>query len=177
MQPSTTHIPKALSHILKALQLERNQKLLGAIAALAFGIWLVTRLSFERSQVILGLISLTTIVVGIQLLIKTIQQWNTINHPLIHLIQTSSQRIVWVYSMVTVRLPFGVQIQRAGTIYFKLDDKDEYTVKIHEEDIKTVMTYLNQQLPQASFGHSQEKEQWYMASPMLLLQYIEEEDE
>ncbi len=159
---------------MKALQLERNQKLIGAICALAFGIWLIFRLTFERSQLILGLISLTAVVIGVRLLFNTLQQWNIKSHPLMHLLQTSSQKIVWVYSMVTVRLPFGIQMQRVGTVYFKLDDKDEYTVKIHEQDLKIVMDYLNQQLPQVSFGYSQEKEQWYMANPMLLLQYIEE---
>lgn len=160
--------------IVKALKTERHQKVVGALCALVFGIWLTSRLNFERSQVILGLISLTSIVVGVRLLLSVIRTWQVERHLLIQLIKQSSHRIVWVYSMVTVQLPFGIQINREATIYFKLDDKDEITIRVLEKDIKLMMGFLNQQLSHASFGYSEDKAQWYMANPQLLLQYLEE---
>jgi hypothetical protein len=85
------------------------------------------------------------------------------------LLEHHPRQIVWVYSIVTERLPFGFNVARAGLMYFKLADGDEITVSLPAERLPWISRYLNDRLPHATFGYSRDREQWYLASPYLLL--------
>ena len=81
----------------------------------------------------------------------------------------NKEDIVWVYSILTQRMPFGLQINRQAILYFKLIDSNEITLTVPEKDLSDISLFLNQHLPHASFGYTQERAQWYMANPALLL--------
>jgi len=85
------------------------------------------------------------------------------------MLQKEPKRIVWVYSIVTKRMPFGFQINQSGTMYFKLLDGDELTLSFPASELKSISEMLNYHLPHATFGYTKEREQWYMAHPELLL--------
>ena len=65
------------------------------------------------------------------------------------------------------------------TLYFRTLDSDVHTVKLNKKVIAQVSKRLNDLLPHATFGHSEEKEQWYRANPAMLIaeNYKEREDE
>ncbi|MCR9100062.1 MAG: hypothetical protein NXI25_08935 [bacterium] len=51
----------------------------------------------------------------------------------------------------------------------KLRDGDDISVSLSTDDLKAVSKYLNGLLPHATFGHTKGREQWFMASPLMLL--------
>ena len=89
---------------------------------------------------------------------------------MIKLLLNSPTKIVWVYSILTQRMPFGLQTTRQAVLYIKKLDGDEISLEVEEKDLPKIMEYLNQRLPHASFGYTPERAQWYLAEPALLLQ-------
>lgn len=89
--------------------------------------------------------------------------------PLSNLLRDEPEKIVWVYSILTQRMPFGFEVNQTGTMYFKLIDGDELTVSLPADQLKSVSRSLNTRLPHATFGYTKEREQWFMAHPAMLL--------
>ncbi len=90
------------------------------------------------------------------------------NNYLIQLLKYDPQKIVWVYSIVTQRMPFGIAFNQSSLLYFKLIDGNEIVLSLSEKKIRAVMKELNAQLPHATFGYTRDREQWYLADPAML---------
>jgi len=86
------------------------------------------------------------------------------------LITQRSREIVWIYSMVIQRMPFGVQFSKQTYVYFKLLDGEEIVISIPEKNLEELMKTLNAYLPHATFGYSDDKELWYSADPAMMYQ-------
>lgn len=91
------------------------------------------------------------------------------DRPLMRILLHEPERIVWVYSIVTERMPFGLQLMNDGLMYFKLIDGDEFTLSFPAHQLHAVSEMLNQRLPHATFGYTKEREQWYLVDPALLI--------
>lgn len=157
-----------LNCIYQALIRDRNSRFLAGLVAFSLGIWALQK-GFGAGSWFMILLGIIGIGIGVKLSYDTLRYWKPDRMRLILLLFNEPKSIVWVYSIVTVRLPFGIQFARKGTMYFKLDDNDEITIRLYEKDIPQVAKYLNKQLPHATFGYTQEREQWYMANPLLLI--------
>ena len=157
-----------LNCIRQALMIDRNSRFLVGLLAFGIGIWSLSK-GIAASAWFMYLLGGVGIGLGIKLIYDTVKVWQPRQMQLLQLLFNEPKSIVWVYSVLTVRLPFGIQWTRKGTMYFKLAEKDEITIRLYEKDIKKVSTYLNDLLPHATFGYSQEREQWYMANPLLLI--------
>lgn len=155
--------------IAKSLRRERNQKLIAGVAALALGIGLASRFPFKPHEWFLGILMLALLVVGILIIVKLIRNWELDQMELIRLLKYEPMEIVWVYSIQTSRLPFGIQLQEECTMYFKLMNRDFIEIKLPKSKIKMVSEVLNVVLPHATFGYSVDNAQWYVANPALLL--------
>ena len=79
------------------------------------------------------------------------------------------EKIVWVYSIKTELAPFGIQLYTFGILFLKLNDRDEFCVKMASKDLTNISKSLNDLLKHATFGFTPEREQWYIANPYLLL--------
>ncbi|NJB86637.1 hypothetical protein GGR26_002414 [Lewinella marina] len=71
------------------------------------------------------------------------------------------RRIVWVYGMVTQRMPFGLNLMRSGTLYFYTRDGDVYDFSLRADRLLLVTKTLNRLLPHAEFGYTEERELKY----------------
>ena len=69
--------------------------------------------------------------------------------------------ILWVYSFVYQRMPFGFQMSSKGLMYFKMTNNREICVALPSKDLKMVSRFLNRVLPHAMFGYSKEKAAQY----------------
>jgi len=114
---------------------------------------------------------------GLFYLFKTFQTGNVEKNPLIKQLRDHPEEIVWVYSILTQRMPYGFEISKNGIMYFKLLNGDEMTITVREQHIPIVAKMLNKMLPHASFGFTKDREQWYIADPALLLQNTKESDD
>lgn len=89
---------------------------------------------------------------------------------LVALLKYQPDTIVWVYSLVIERLPFGFQFFPSCTMYFKLADGDELSVGLPRQKVKMVSRVLNRVLPHATFGYTPEREAQFHQNPETLRQ-------
>lgn len=153
--------------IRKALKREIFLQFFASAALLVCGI-LLTFFTFEVNAVFV-LIGIVLIVLGIKLANDAAQNRDVDNSRLMQLLLRSPRQIVWVYSVVTLRMPYGLVFSQNATIHFKLVNGDELKLSMPQQDSKEVLKMLNLHLPHATFGYSADREQWYIANPELLL--------
>lgn len=152
----------------RCLRREHKLKLAAAAGLLLMGLSFVSL--FFQGYIILTVFGLICTVLGLRFMAKLLRVQHTEEHRLFRLLQHQPKQIVWVYSVVTEHLPFGFQINRHGTLYFKLADGDDISVSMPADALKRVSKFLNPVLPHASFGYTRDREQWYIASPLMLMQ-------
>lgn len=154
--------------IRRALIRDRNLKLLfGALGAVLSG-WLLY-FSFDRWSWAFAAIGLVLLLLCIRLLHQVGRQWRVSAMPLTQLLYFQETRIVWVYAIATQKQPFGIQLTSGATIFFRLIDGTCDTLQVPVADLSTLERALADWLPHATFGYKSEYEQWYTASPALLL--------
>ena len=150
--------------IINSLNRERRFKTISAFCLIIIGSG--TLFHCFGDNIFLAVIGLAILVSGIQyihFLTKT---------PVVlpGLITQRSREIVWIYSMVIQRMPFGVQFSKQTYVYFKMLNNEEIVVSIPEKDLEGLMKTLNAYLPHATFGYSDDKELWYRADPAMMYQ-------
>ena len=152
--------------IRNALKRELRLKLLLSLALLLFGQFLCI-FGFQLNGAIV-FVGFVLTILGIKFTRDAILGRNVEESPLMLLLEKEPKKIVWVYSIVTQRMPFGLEFSKDATLYFKLVDGDEITLSMSENNANNVLKMLSLKLPHATFGYSQDKEQWFMANPELL---------
>lgn len=150
-----------------AVRREQRQKLLVSLVLLLLGLSLI--LFFFEVSVILSILGLILLVTGIRFAIPAWRARIARESPLMRTLLHNPRKIVWVYSVVTERQPFGFQFSKSGILYFKLRDGDDLSVSMSPGDLKLVSRFLNRILPHATFGYTADREQWFMADPRMLL--------
>lgn len=126
--------------------------------------WVLCYFFFQKNSV-LTLIGLILAILGLRYVFKALKNWNVEHHPLIRILYFQPRQIVWVYSLLTERMPFGFQFSKSATIYFKLINGDEFSIGLSAKKLKLVSKTLSRLLPHASFGYSTVREQWFLQSP------------
>lgn len=151
----------------RAIRREQRLKLLFSLGLMAGGALLA--FFFFQHSVILVVTGLVIGMTGLHFFSDYLRNRRVENTRLIKLLEKDPRKIVWVYSVVTERLPFGFKFSQSGIMYFKLSDGDEISVSMPAEELRPVSSFLNRLLPHASFGYTRDREQWYMADPRMLL--------
>jgi hypothetical protein len=125
--------------------------------------------SIVKGNSLLTVFSLGAVIIWLRVVFSVMKRRRVIDSPLIQTLMRQPGRIVWVYAVVTSRMPFGLQIAQNGLMYFKLINGDEFTLSAPIKELKLISRFLNRLLPHATFGFTKDREQWYMAAPELLL--------
>lgn len=71
------------------------------------------------------------------------------------------ESIVWVYGLITERMPFGFKTVSTGTLHLVETSGDIHTFGLKPADLKLVTKTLNRVLPHADFGYSPGRELKY----------------
>ncbi|WP_273446007.1 hypothetical protein [Neolewinella agarilytica] len=71
------------------------------------------------------------------------------------------ESIVWVYSLITERMPFGFKTTTNATLYMVDREGDIHAFDLKPDEVKLVTKTLNRALPAAEFGYSPEREMAY----------------
>ncbi|NRB47314.1 MAG: hypothetical protein HRU41_06545 [Saprospiraceae bacterium] len=150
----------------KALIRETRWQLAASIALMLLG-WVLLGF-FYKSSVIVSLLGLLMSVTAARYIYAFSAIKEADDHPLIQLISQEPERIVWVYGQQTERLPFGLRFSRSSVLYFKLIDREEFSVSIPSRYVRLVSKTLNRLIPEASFGFSEQKANRYAEQPGLL---------
>ena len=157
-----------MQRIKKAEKREIVLVLLGSTIFLIIGI--VLMLMFYNRSIILAIIGLVAIILGAKLIYNRFSMISTGEMPLMTTLMKEPQKVVWVYAVVTQRMPFGFQVNQTGTMFFKLIDGNEITLTLPASELKPISEMLNYHLSHATFGYTKEREQWYLAHPAMLMQ-------
>lgn len=77
------------------------------------------------------------------------------------LLREEPTRIVWVYGLVTERMPFGLNLMRSATLYLVEANGEMNDFSLHPDQLLLVTKTLNRLLPHAEFGYTEERELRY----------------
>lgn len=153
--------------LLKAIRREVLFQIIATNLLLLFG-GLLALLQYDKS-VFLTIIGLGAVFLSIRLLWKNFPSFLLRNHALYKILYEHPTQVVWVYSEITQRMPFGLELFQTGTIYFHLMDGSHESVALPAKKLKLVSKFLNRLLPQATFGFSEERQQQYDIDPFMLM--------
>ncbi|MEL6718390.1 MAG: hypothetical protein AAFP82_06725, partial [Bacteroidota bacterium] len=140
------------------------------IALLVFSIILIA-LFFGKNN-LLAVVGLISLLFAVQFGYQYFRYPDVKQMPLFLLLKRKPQSIVWVYSVVTERMPFGFKVNHNALMYFKLIDRDSICLAVPSERAEIISSGLNHLLPHATFGYSEDKEQLYLAAPEMLLRDV-----
>ena len=157
----------AINLLQEAAKREQRTKLLSAIALLIFAIVFIA-LFFGKNNS-LSVVGLIALLFAVQFGYQYFKYPDVKQMPLFVLLKRKPQDIVWVYSVVTERMPFGFKINHNALMYFKLLDRDSICIAVPSDRAEVISSGLNHIVPHATFGYSEDKEQLYMAAPEMLL--------
>ncbi|NJK83292.1 MAG: hypothetical protein HC912_05220 [Saprospiraceae bacterium] len=151
----------------KAMRQENRWQLFTALLLLIVGAAL--SYFFFNQQTLLSILGLVGVLVGARLTHLFFHQLNVDETKLMRLLHHQPEKIVWVYSVITARSPFGFQLFKHGLLYFMLLDGDNISVSLPSAQLKIVSEGLNGMLPHATFGYTKEREAFYQKAPERLL--------
>jgi len=157
----------AINLLQQAAKKEQRTKLLSAIVLLVFAVALIA-LFFGKNN-LLSVVGLIALLFAVQFGYQYFRYPDVQQMPLFVLLKRKPQNIVWIYSVVTERMPFGFKINHNALMYFKLLDRDSICIAVPAERAEVISNGLNYLLSHATFGFSEDKEQLYMAAPEMLL--------
>jgi len=157
----------AMQLLYKAIQRERNTKLVLAMALMVAGT-ISPYLYFQENNFMTAA-GLVALLIGLRLMFSVIRSSQTDGGQLWALICDKPGQIVWVYSITTQNMPFGFHLWDVGTMYFKMLDGNEISINLPVKKLRMVSKFLNRRLPHASFGYSSQLKDMFEADPSLLL--------
>jgi hypothetical protein len=138
----------------------------------AFSIVLVAGLSlmifFLDKNPAFIIVGMMMTVAGLKFLSDSIRTPKSPYHPLIQCLSFFPQKIVWIYALKVDNMPFGIILFSYGRLAIKLDDRTELFISLPYSDINLILQELQQQVPHATFGFSDENRQLYIIDPYLL---------
>jgi len=157
----------------QVLKKERNYNLLYGLILIFSGFSLVFLLGKVNLSLLILLVILISILIliGSKFLLEAYQNWDIINHRIFKMINKNPKKIVWIYSIQTQLAPFGISLFTTGELFFKLDDGNQIIINAAASKLKLVSNELNSILPHTTFVYTAELDQWYTASPYLLLKH------
>ena len=162
----------AIPFLLRAIRLEWKEKMVTCLLLFLIGgvlLWygFNTRAILIFPGLVLGAFAL-------RIFLILLQESDPHRHQLIHILKKNPQQIVWIYSVCEERMPFGIKIAESGTLLFKLANREEITLSLPVKQLSFITQSLNNLLPHATFGYSDDRQQWYLADPYLLFVYPDE---
>ena len=125
-------------------------------AGLLLGHW-----AWSRSAIVAGL-GLVATICAVTLLTQHLRR-RPRQHPLHLLLRRHPETIVWIYTVQTQRMPFGIELFSGGTIYFHLANGEDLSMGLPADKLKLVSHTLSRLLPHATFGYSPEKAREFKA--------------
>ncbi len=131
---------------------------------------------FHQASAAILIIAIILMLTGLHFFWDLIREWRN-GHPLSVRLRNNPTDIVWVYSIVTMNMPFGIHLMNRARLDFKCRDGQEFHISIPQKEIREISKKLEVLLPHATFGYTQEKMQWFITDPHLLYNDKEKEAE
>lgn len=153
----------------KALIKNRNKQFLYAVALMLIGLgFVVVPQTYHPNILIMfDVLGFALFIAGLYIGIVNTKILDISNSKVMRLTE-SPEKVVWIYHEVLISMPFGIKTMSRATIFLNLDDGGYDFFQIPPEKAESLLEHLRGVFPDATFGHSVEKEQLYRANPNLL---------
>lgn len=166
MEKSPLYRHPAMRLLKKAILREVYFQIAATGLLLLFGLTLL--LLQLNGSIFLSVIGLGTMVFSGFFIYKSIPALDLEMHPLYRTLMDEPEQIVWVYSLATQRMPFGLEIFKSGIVYLYLADGGHYSVSLPVRKLKLACKFLSRLLPHASVGYTPERAEKFQFNPKLL---------
>lgn len=144
-----------LNPLWKSLERERRQQQFTAIGLMILGLaGVIVGVVIRRpGWALLGSVAATASLWWLYRLLseQPISFWREI-------LRDEPETVVWVYGMVTERMPFGFRMAARGTLFLVEDDGEQTAFTMSPAHVRMVTKTLNRVLPNAVFGYTPERE-------------------
>lgn len=167
MEQSKLYHHPAMRILVKAIRREVLFQILATNLLLLLGFLLIL-FQYDQSA-FLTIIGLGAVFLSARLLWRNFPSFLLQNHSLYKVLYENPQNVVWVYSTITQRMPFGLEFISNCVIYFHMIDGSHESVSLPSKKQKLVSKFLNRLLPQATFGFSETRQQQYDIDPFMLM--------
>jgi len=121
-----------------------------------------------NGSVFLSIIGLGAMMISAYLIYRSVPALDLETNPLYRTLVDEPQDVVWIYSMMTQRMPFGLEMFKVGVVYIYLKDGSHHSVSVPVRKLKLICKFLGRLLPQASVGYTEERAQQFEFNPELL---------
>lgn len=176
MTTNFTYPHPKMSILVDVLERERYFELFFIAVLLVMGITICTLYAYETIGMMVAIGGIGIGLFAIKLIYRLVVNWDVKNKLLWKQLTEEADDIVWVYSVETQLMPFGIMLYSKGVMYFKLADGNDISISLPPHKIKPISQMLNELLPHASFGFTEERDQWYTINPLMLLRSEEEQN-
>jgi hypothetical protein len=153
-----------------ALYRERLSKLmvLGMALGITLGLALLARRFPIDGLAFFATLALISALGALWLLRNIMQEWQPKRCPIFVQLHQKPQSIVWVYALAVQRMPFGLPLPVQENLVLALDNGERLELRVKPWESQQILRALRHLLPQASFGYSLAKQQYYDLDPNLL---------
>lgn len=122
-----------------------------------------------NGSIILSIVGLSAMMISGFLLYRNVPNLDLETNPLYRTLVDEPQEVVWIYSLMTQRMPFGLELFKTGVVYIYRKDGSHHSVSVPVQKLKLVCKFLGRLLPQASVGYTRERAQQFEFNPELLM--------
>lgn len=152
----------------------RDQRIKLIVAGVLVSVGLFLLLFFFEENTLFPIAGLTALAFGIHSAYAYFTYRDLDRLPLFQTLKYRPQQIVWIYSVLTERMPFGFKVSRNALMYFKLIDGQDYDVRVSPKRAEVISAGLNHLLPHTTFGYTEARELRYQEKPAHLLREVED---
>lgn len=150
----------------------REQQIKLIVGSVLVTVGLLLLLFFFEENTLFPIAGLTALAFGIHSAYAYFTYRDLDRLPLFQTLKYRPKQIVWIYAVMTERMPFGFKVSRNALMYFKLIDGQTYDVKVSPKRAEVISAGLNHLLPHTTFGYTEERELRYQKAPATLLREI-----
>ncbi|MBK8880169.1 MAG: hypothetical protein IPN74_17065 [Haliscomenobacter sp.] len=153
----------AMRLLQRAIRRELRLQFAASLGLFFLGFYIVY--NCYHSNMVLMVMGLSISLIATKLLQYTISNLRKGSNRLLNILQNQPGQVVWIYSVVIERMPFGILLMRAGTMFFKMADGTEMSVRLPGNHLRTVSRFLARLLPHATFGYTSDRDYSFRLSP------------
>lgn len=146
-----------------ALEKELQQKKTAGWLFMALGVLMI--FFFAAKIQLFAILGFLSVFGGVWLLSKTIRIRSLEQLPELQILLHEPQKVVWIYSVITQRMPFGFKMSAYGLVYLNMKDGATHCIEVPVEKLKLVTKYLSRLLPNVVVGYSEARAEQFDINP------------
>lgn len=140
----------------------------GAIAVGAVSFFIFDERLYKSHGVIIQMAASACLIFGLYAVVHAWRMQKLEKNPILQSLKNSPNSIVWIYSYVTINMPFGIRLFKTCNIYVNFRNGSQHYISIDANRYSEITNSLQNDLPHATFGYTVQREQLFRVNPTML---------